>query len=116
MTRGAIIEQIKSSEGELCLSSFGPRNWDRICVLGPYTSNEAAGKELGFQWDAEGLTGIETRDDIYVLVFTNDDDLEMYLEMPRHEEDLLHSEKSCFAFSDTVLKRDERGNWSTIRN
>jgi hypothetical protein len=51
----------------------------------------------------------------YLLVFINDNHVEMFLEMPRHDGDLLHSDRSCFAFDDATLYRDESGHWSTDR-
>ena len=84
-----------------------------MCVLTPYSTNKNAQATLGFPWNAERRTGIESRDDMYVLAFVNDDQVAMYLEMPRHEEDLLHSETLCFEFSpEATIHQDSIGNWT----
>ncbi|EKV00927.1 hypothetical protein Lepto7375DRAFT_3065 [Leptolyngbya sp. PCC 7375] len=108
----SLVADLQANDRELSLASIGPNTWDHMCVLAPYTTNNTAQSTLGFPWDVEVRTGIEKRDDIYVLVFVNEDQVAMYLKMPRHEGDLLHSETLCFEFSDETLYRDELGNWT----
>ena len=108
-----LVAALKNPNRELALASIGPEDWDRMCVLTPYSTNKNAQATLGFPWNAERRTGIESRDDMYVLAFVNDDQVAMYLEMPRHEEDLLHSETLCFEFSpEATIHQDSIGNWT----
>ena len=116
LAQRSLVADLEASDGELNLASIGPQNWDRMCVLTPYTSNQDAESTLGFPWDADGRTGIERRDDIYVVVFINDDQVSMYLEMPRHEAELLHAETPCFEFSDEIIYRNEMGIWMRQQN
>lgn len=112
-TRSEIVTALQSSQDQLNLTAIGPAEWDQMCVLGPYTTNESAESILGFAWDAEGKTEIEQLDNIYVLVFTQNDEVAMHLEMPRHEGDLLNTQSPCFEFTETTIYRDAEGMWTT---
>ena len=50
--------------------------WDRACIIGPYTSPEAAQEAMGFAWDGIRRSGIANRDDVWLLAFLGDEEVE----------------------------------------
>ena len=99
-TRDALTDQLESSVKTITLADIGPSDWERLCVLAPYSTNESTIAQLGFDWNAEGETGIEQRDDIYVLVFADQENVLSHVEMPRQPRELLNSSISCLARSE----------------
>lgn len=71
--------------------------WDRVCVLGPYSNDAMAADILGFNWPAEALTDISHRDGIAVLVFARDDSVVTYVEHSRGYGDFSNLSGRCFA-------------------
>lgn len=69
------------------LSQVGSPDWSRFCVLTPYSTNETAEDTLGFEWNAEENTTIQSRDDITVLPLVGDREVETYLSYPRGKGD-----------------------------
>jgi hypothetical protein len=66
----AVTKQLRESES-LCLEArkLNMRNWEQLWIIGPYVSNNDLGQ---FSWKvrwAVKRTGIQTRDDISVLLF-----------------------------------------------
>lgn len=93
----------------LDLTQVGGSNWDRVCFLGPYTTNAAAEKTLGFAWDVELRTDIESSDGINVLVFVTGQHVASYLEHTRHQ-DFWKLSGQCFQRTEAIfVKRD--GNY-----
>jgi hypothetical protein len=76
-----------SSNGAIDIRRVGPSDWERICVLTPYNTNEIAHRVLGFEWDAERYTSIAGSDGVNVLVFIKDDEVLAYSEHPRNKGD-----------------------------
>ncbi len=57
--RSDIQALLASAESQpINLATVGPDGWERVCVLSPYTTNDAAAKVLGVDWDAEQNTPI----------------------------------------------------------
>lgn len=73
-----------------------PGDWDRVCVLGPYSSDAEAAETLGFKWPAEFLTGIEHSDGISLLIFVKGKTVLSYIEHPRVSGDFSNLRGRCF--------------------
>lgn len=73
-----------------------PGNWDRVCILGPYSSDVAAAETLGFEWLAESLTDIGHSDGISLLVFAQAKTVLKYVEHPRGSGDFSNLTGRCF--------------------
>jgi len=71
--------------------------WDRVCVLGPYSNDTKAADILGFSWPAETLTDISHSDAISVLVFARDESVVTYVEHSRGYGDFSNLSGRCFA-------------------
>ena len=115
-TRDSLTDQLESSVETISLADIGPSDWERLCVLAPYSTNESTIAQLGFDWNAEGETGIEQRDDIYVLVFADQENVLSHVEMPRQPRELLNSSISCLARSDSTIVWSVNDVWKVIEN
>ncbi len=78
------------------LSAAVPGEWDRVCILGPYSNNEKAAQTLGFQWAAETLTDIHHNDGISVLVFVRGNAVMKHVEQPRSSGEFSSLSGRCF--------------------
>lgn len=87
---------LRSDSRSVDLSVAVPGEWDRVCVLGPYSNNSKAAQTLGFDWPAETLTDISQSDAISVLVFARGDVVETYVEHSRVYGDFSSLSGRCF--------------------
>lgn len=78
------------------LASAVPGKWDRVCILGPYSSNAAAAETLGFTWPAETLTSIEDNEGISLLIFVQGESVIDYVEHRRDLGDFTNLTGRCF--------------------
>lgn len=93
----AIADQFSASGNRrVDLASAVPGEWERVCILGPYSNDAAAARTLGFRWSAETLTGIEQNDGISLLVFVKDATVADYVEHPRDSGDFTNLSGRCF--------------------
>jgi len=81
------------------LAAAVPGNWDRVCILGPYSSNAVAAQTLGVEWPAETLTDIERDDGISLLFFVRDKSVIDYVEHSRGSGDFSNLTGRCFSRS-----------------
>jgi hypothetical protein len=86
-----------SGGGSVNLAHAVPGPWEEVCVLGPQSDNIAAGNTLGFDWNAEGRTSIQTNRGISLLVFVKDGEVLDYAEHPRADGDFSRMSGKCFA-------------------
>ena len=115
-TRDALTDQLESSVEKIDLADIGPSDWERLCVLAPYSTNESAITQLGFDWDAEGETGIEQRDDVYIVVFADQENVISHVEMPRQSREMLNSSISCLERSDSTIFWSVDDGWEVVEN
>ena len=103
--RVSVRRQIKaltaSSAKTIDLAQVGSASWSRLCILTPYTTNEAAKDLLGFEWDAE-KTNIESSDDFTLLVFASDDEVDTDVAYSKRDGDF-----SPVGFDSSCLSRDD---------
>ena len=101
-----------SKAAPIDLAVVGPASWDRVCVLGPYTTNETAEKVLGFKWNAESKTSIAASDAVNVLVFVQNQQVVAYTEYPRNKGDFSKLQPHCLPRSNaTVIREPSAGGW-----
>lgn len=79
------------------LQAAVPKDWERVCILGPYSNDEAATKTLGFNWPAEKHSSIPYNDGIALLVFVHDRKVVKALEHPRRSGDFSDLSGRCFS-------------------
>lgn len=102
--------------GPLNLALVGPSSWERVCILGPYTTNEHAEKVLGFKWDATGKTSIGDNEGISVLVFAQARQVIAYTEYPRNKGDFSKMAPRCLSRNQATLIQSRDGDWTPIPN
>ncbi|WP_460834764.1 hypothetical protein [Lysobacter humi (ex Lee et al. 2017)] len=73
-----------------------PSRWDRVCILGPYSDDEAAQSTLGFAWPLESKSSIKTSDSITLLVFARGKEVVRSVEHPRGSGDFSNLSGRCF--------------------
>lgn len=92
----SIADQFSTSES-VDLATAVPGNWDRVCVLGPYSNNAMAAQVLGFTWPVETLTEIEHNDGISLLVFVQGESVAKHVEHSRRSGDFSNLTGRCFS-------------------
>jgi hypothetical protein len=90
----------RSAGGTVDLVEANPGEWDRVCILGPYSDNAAAKQTLGFDWDVEGRTPIRRNDGIAVLLFVRGNQVTAHVEHPRNLGDFVPNSRKCIARAD----------------
>jgi hypothetical protein len=91
------------------LSRVGPPGWDRVCILGPYTTDRSAEQILGFPWHTSRRSSIATNDGINLLVFVKGREVLAFAEHRRDKGDFLELATRCLARDRAVLvRRDSR--------
>jgi hypothetical protein len=102
----AIRAQFDSSpSAPVELGLLGPKDWDRVCIIGPYSDNVEAERIFGFQWDVESKTSIMTNEGVNLLVFIKDREVLAFTEHPRKKGDFQLSKQHCFARANAVFTR-----------
>ncbi len=79
------------------LAAAVPGDWDRVCILGPYSGDDVANRTLGFKWPAETLTDIEQDEGISLLVFVKDKSVIGHVEHSRGSGDFSNLTGRCFS-------------------
>ena len=85
-----------------------PLEWDKVCVLGPYSSNAAVRDTLGFDWDAKAKTSISSNDGVSLLLFVRSDQVIQHIEHPRRSGDFSNLTKQCFPRTNAIFIQNER--------
>lgn len=93
----AIDDQFDASKGTFVnLATAVPGDWEKVCVLGPYSNNETAQKTLGFEWSVETKSSITTNEGISLLLFVQENMVTSYVEHPRNHGDFSNLTAQCF--------------------
>lgn len=98
LASSSIADQFSASGRKgVDLAAAVPGKWDRVCVLGPYSSDAVAAQTLGFKWPVETLTDIKRDDGISLLVFVQGKTVISYVEHPRGSGDFSNLTGRCFS-------------------
>jgi hypothetical protein len=95
----AIRTEVESKKS-VDLSAVTSDDWERVCVLGPYSSDQVASETLGFSWPAEARSSIEENDGISLLLFVHGGDIAYAVEHPRDAGDFTNLSGRCFSRED----------------
>ena len=91
----AIGEQVAGQAVDLRTAHAG--DWDRLCLIGPYSNDQAAKEILGFSWPVESRSSIEGNDGISLLLFVREQHVVLAVEHPRARGDFSGLSGRCFA-------------------
>ncbi|AYC30831.1 hypothetical protein D3873_10630 [Paenisporosarcina cavernae] len=75
----------ESVSNEINLHGVTEFQWTQAYLFEPYTSQETMNQQIGIKFTDS--SNISQRDDIYLLVFVNDDEIVQYAEVKRHQSD-----------------------------
>ena len=78
------------------LATVFPDAWDKVCILGPYTTSKHAYDTLGFAWPVEIESTISTSDSIALLLFVKNKEVVEFVEHPRRDGDFTNLSRQCF--------------------
>ena len=90
--------QIDNGGIDLAVSLAG--DWDRVCVIGPYSVNHHAAEITGFQVDIEAQSKIEASDSIALLITIAGEKVADLYEVRRGNIDFTGLAGRCFARAD----------------
>ena len=76
------------------MADAAPFEWDRFCAFEPYTTEQVAERDLGFDW-RHSWSDVETLDDRTYLVFVNQDRVVSAFDYDRSDGDFAGLEPSC---------------------
>jgi len=79
------------------LAKVIPLAWDKVCILGPYSTSTHAQETLGFSWPVEQQSTISTSDHITLLIFVKDSTIVELVEHPRRDGDFANLSRQCYA-------------------
>ena len=78
------------------LADVLPTPWDKVCILGPYSDNNATKKAIGFNWDVTTQSSIESNDHIALLLFIEGQKVVKAVEHSRRDGDFTNLSRQCF--------------------
>ncbi|WP_036688762.1 hypothetical protein [Paucisalibacillus globulus] len=74
-----------NSNNDISLNQMTSFDWEKAFLFTPYSTQKEIEKQLGVNFNDP--SNINMRDDIYLLVFMNDDKVVQYVEVERHGAD-----------------------------
>ena len=89
------------TKNEIKIETLTTFDWDNAFLFTPYSTQSEIEDQLGTAFN--NSSNIETRDDIYLLVFQNDDKVVEYAEIQRQGSDFSIGEKNYLTPSDDVI-------------
>ena len=97
-TSEEITRQFQSSGRTFInLAKAVPGEWEKVCIFGPYSDNNAAFKTLGFGWNLEKFSSITTAEGIGLLVFVKENTVLEHVEHDRKNGDFTNLSRKCFS-------------------
>ncbi|MBA6413392.1 hypothetical protein H2508_09745 [Parahaliea sp. F7430] len=92
-------------------------DWDRICIITPYSNNAIVQETIGFKYDIESKSSIDVLDGITLLVATNQNKVVQYFEVPRNNIDFSSLGLGCYASGNAKFKviKDQNG-WFSVKH
>ena len=88
------------------LAEVVPGLWEKVCILGPYSDNLATKETLGFEWNAELRTSIQTNEGISLLLFVRGNEVLEYVEHSRRHGDFTNLTRKCFPRDKAIFVHD----------
>ncbi len=71
-------------------------DWDRVCILGPYSTMKHAYDTLGFAWPLDTQSSISSDDSLALLLFVKNKAVVETVEHPRRNGDFTNLSRQCF--------------------
>ena len=85
----ALSKQVEAGAGgTVDFTQFGPPDWERVYIFGPYTTPKQVAQSMGFEWPQVSQTSIHNGKGAYLVVFVEDGEVTGWFEHPRGQGDL----------------------------
>jgi hypothetical protein len=102
-----ITRHFESSGGKLInLAEAVPGSWEKVCILGPYSDDKAAKETLGFEWNAELKSSIQSNEGIALLLFVRGNEVVEFVEHSRRHGDFTNLTRKCFSREKAIFIHD----------
>ena len=114
---GRALAHIRASGSAVIdLTKAVPSDWDRVCVLGPYSTDTIAATTLGFDWKVDMHSSIGSSDSISLIVFEKHGKVVRDIDVPRRDGDFSNLSGRCFPrdHAKFVLKPLAPGAWPYV--
>jgi hypothetical protein len=109
-----IADQVKAGK-TVDLANLGSDDWEKLCIVGPYTDNAEVEKILGFPWDIEQNSPTSTTDGTVLLLFIQDKTVVTSVDHPRDLGDFDPVAEQCYERADAQFGHVvDADGWSRI--
>ncbi|MGO4449881.1 hypothetical protein AB4Y96_13215 [Phyllobacterium sp. TAF24] len=108
----AMIEKnfAASNNSSVDLSVAVPSQWEKVCVAGPYSTEESVRQMLGFGWSIASRSAITANEEATLLMFVVKNRMAAYVDYPRKSGDFSELTGKCFDRADARFKVTRRGD------
>ena len=106
----AVRASLKVTESKVNLKQSFTEGWDRVCVLGPYTTPDMAKAILGFDYNTTVNSNIYSSDSISLLITIKAGAVVNAYEINRKNADFTPLSGKCFDHEDSVFFREGKGH------
>ncbi|ALX49497.1 hypothetical protein [Lentibacillus amyloliquefaciens] len=91
------------SKGEIDVNAYTNFDWEKAFLFTPYSTTESIEEQL--ETSFKDKSNIHIRDDIYLLVFLNEDEVVQYAEIKRQGSDfsIKETDKEYLTLSEDVI-------------
>jgi hypothetical protein len=90
----------------LDLTTISDKDWDRVCIISPYSLNAHAEKVIGFYWDIQNNAKITVNDGISLLLFIKNNTVVEFVQHPRNIGDFTNIKPECIVRNEAKFVLD----------
>jgi hypothetical protein len=103
------------SSAPFSLQSLVRADWQRVCIVAPYATNESFEKVVGFKWNVQRHSSIGGNDGISLLVFIRGQEVVAFTEHPRGKGDFTRVIPPCVEREKAIIvNQGSTIRWSYI--
>ena len=114
-TRSSETLVLDTDSGIIDLAEQLPGEWQRVCILPPYSTNRTARELLGFDYDVESRSAIPASDGITLLLAVDNGTVVGAFEIGRRNIDFASLGAVCYGRSEARFSLPEQG-WPHARH
>jgi hypothetical protein len=111
-----LTDALKQAKDELTISQMSAvLGWDRLCIFGPYSTEEDAAKALGYFSATLAQSRVRESDSVSALVFANGKGTLAVIDVNRSVLDFTPLSRTCLQPADFPLKVDSSSGRKIVR-
>jgi hypothetical protein len=110
----ATFVELKPESGRIDLAETIPGDWDRLCILSPYTTNRIALETTGVRINVEGRSDIYSSDAIALFVTLKANQAAALFDVSRKGVDFAHLGGNCYPRNKAVFSVPAEGHPSAV--